>query len=111
MAHPSKAKGDREERDVVNMHRMEGFKCERTLEGGARSDGSDTFDIDLYLQGEQGPASIGECKIRASGFKQIYTWLGDNDFLTVRADRQERLYVVPERFWRHILQLIKKEEV
>jgi hypothetical protein len=97
MANKSKTKGDSEERNIVNMHRELGFRCERTLEAGARSDGSDTYDIDLYLDGDS--ATIGECKLRKDGFKQIYKWLGDNDFLTIRADRKDRLYVIPERMW------------
>ena len=30
----------------------------------------------------------GEIKRRADGFKQLYNWLADNDFLAVRADRK-----------------------
>jgi len=102
MASKSKRKGDSEERAIVNLHRELGFKIERTLEAGARSDGSATYDIDLYLDGDS--AVIGECKLRKDGFKQIYKWLGENDFLTIRADRQERLYVIPERFWLELIQ-------
>jgi hypothetical protein len=36
----------------------------------------------------------GECKRRASGFKQIYSWLADNDFLAVRDDRREMLVIL-----------------
>ena len=103
MASKSKIKGSVEERAVVNLHRELGFKCERTLEGGARSDGSDTYDIDLYVRGSDEAAILGECKLRATGFKQIYSWLGNNDFLTIRADRKERLYVVPERIWKELI--------
>jgi hypothetical protein len=98
-----KQKGDREERAIVMLHKQLGFECQRTLEGGARSDGSDTYDIDLYLNGPDEAAVIGECKVRASGFKQLYDWLGDNNFLTVRADKKERLYVVPEWFWKELI--------
>jgi hypothetical protein len=103
MASKSKRKGDTEERSIINLHREWGFECKRTLEAGARSDGSDTYDIDLHSRGVDEAPMIGECKLRASGFKQIYKWLGDNDFLTIRADRQERLYVVPERIWKELL--------
>ena len=98
-----RVKGSREERAVVAMHRELGFKCERTLEGGARSDGSHTYDIDLYARGEDGAALIGECKIKAQGYKTIYDELSINDFLTIRADNKERLYVVPERVWKELI--------
>jgi len=103
MAGKSKRKGDSEERAIVNYHRELGFKCERTLEGGARSDGSHTYDIDLYARGDEEAPLIGECKIRASGFKQIYDFLGENDFLTIRHDRGERLYVLREEIWEEFL--------
>ena len=96
-------KGANEERDVVNLHRDLGFKCERTLEKGARSDGSATWDVDLYAFGDNSAPIIGECKIRAKGYKTIYDQLGENDFLTIRANQKERLYVLPERMWLEFL--------
>ena len=105
MASKSTRKGDSEERAIVNMLREKGYSIERTLQGGARSDGSKTYDLDFYAYGQDETPLIGECKLRASGFKQIYKWLDDNDFLTIRADRQERLWVLPERV---ILDIISK---
>lgn len=104
MGNKAKQKGDREERKVVNLHRALGFDCERTLEAGARSDGSATWDIDLYLYGSDEAAVIGECKHRESFPEYIWKMLGENDFLTIRKNGRERLYVLPERFW---LELIK----
>lgn len=109
MPSKSKSKGDREERDVVNIHRELGLTVMRTLEAGARSDGSDTWDIDLYWRGKENTPLIGECKLRAKGFKQIYEWLGENDFLTIRSDRNERLYVVPESLWLNLMELTSKQ--
>lgn len=80
------------EREVVNLMREHGFSCERTLERGARMDGSPTWDIDLVLD----KVRKGECKRKKSGFKFIYESLGDNDFLVIREDRAKRLYVVNE---------------
>lgn len=101
-------KGGDEERSIVNLHREYGFVTERTLKSGARSDGSKTYDLDLFARGKEAPPLIGECKIRASGFKQIYDWLDDNDFLTIRVDRGERLYVVPERIWFELIVALRK---
>jgi len=38
---------------------------------------------------------VGEVKRRKNGFKQLYAWLDGNDFVAVRADRQEWLIVLP----------------
>ena len=103
MPNRSKLKGDLEERNVVQFFRDLGFKAERTLESGARSDGSPTYDIDVCFTPD-GPAVIGECKIRKDGFKELYKWIGENDFLTIRADRKERLFVLPERFFRELIE-------
>lgn len=103
MPSKSKQKGDKEERDVVNLHREERIEARRTLTSGARSDGEHTYDVDIYDKGVDWPPLVGECKIRARGFKQIYDWLGGNDFLTIRADRKPRLYVVTEETWLRLL--------
>ena len=106
----SKTKGDREERDVVNTHLRWGFQCERTLESGARSNSPVTWDINLHIDKNTGYLGAperetlkGECKVRANGFKEIYRWIENVDFLTIRADRRERLYVIPERIWKELL--------
>jgi hypothetical protein len=36
-----------------------------------------------------------EVKVRGNGFRELYAWLGDRDFLIVRADRLEPLVVIP----------------
>lgn len=103
MVNKNKLRGDNLEREVVNLMRENGLRCERTLEKGARSDGSQTWDIDLYPD-PQGAAMIGECKRKKSGFKFIYDSLGNNDFLVVKQDRCERVYILPEEVF---LRLVK----
>lgn len=105
MVNRNKNRGDELEREIVNLMRKHGFRCERTLERGARSDGSATWDIDLYVDGDT--AMIGECKRKKSGFKFLYESLGDNDFLAVRQDRSDRLYVLPERVFLDLIKQIK----
>ena len=95
----SKQKGDREERAVVKTFLELGFECERTLESGARSNSQVTWDINLHAH----RLLKGECKVRKDGFKQIYDWIKDRDFLTIRTDNKERLYVVPESVFLEIL--------
>ena len=98
MANKNKTRGDNLEREVVNIMRENGFTCVRTLERGARPDGSPTWDIDLYKTPDSA-AMIGECKRKKSGFKFIYDSLGENDFLTIKQDRHQRLYVLPENIF------------
>jgi len=55
-------------------------------------------DIDVYVLPDQNgvtaPTYVSECKVRRDGFKQIYEWKGDNDFLFIKADRREPLVVM-----------------
>jgi len=96
----SKEKGDREERQLVDLLRKNGFNCERTLERGKRSDGSDTWDIDLYVSQD---LKI-ECKMRGgNAFTRLYNWINGRDILTLRSDRKQRLYVVTENLMLKIL--------
>jgi Holliday junction resolvase len=81
-----KIKGSGFEREVVDILREAGFVSTKMPLSGALSDykgdvkvviGSKTFQI--------------ECKRRRAGFKTLYGWLGDNDFLVFRDDRCEPL--------------------
>jgi len=105
MPNASKNKGSNEERAVVNTMRDAGFICKRTLEAGARPDGSPTYDIDLFYRGPNQDALRGECKIRKAGLKFIYDSLGQNDFLTYRINNQKRLYILSEET---LLRLLKE---
>ena len=56
----------------------------------------------------------GECKRRAAGFKRLYGWLADNDFLAVRDDRKPMLIVLKAQDLKLILDEldeIKKQAV
>lgn len=100
MPNKSKRKGDSEERAIVNLHLSWGLSIERTLESGKRSNSPVRWDLNLHS-----PIGLlrGECKVRGSGYKVIYDQLGENDFLTIRADKKQRLYVVPERVWKKLM--------
>jgi hypothetical protein len=101
MPNRNKQRGDELERQIVNFLRDNGFSCERTLEAGARSDLSPTWDIDLRV-GEE--LKRIECKRKKNGFKFLYDSLGDNDLLICRQDRHAPLYIISETF---LLQLLK----
>jgi hypothetical protein len=40
-----------------------------------------------------------ECKARATGFRQLYSWLSRVDALALKADRQPWLVCVPLETW------------
>lgn len=48
-----------------------------------------------YVGDVIGMGMTWECKVRADGFKQLYTWLENRDALAVKADRKEWLVVMP----------------
>lgn len=101
----SRAKGARGERAVVTAHHDAGVMSERVPLSGAAG-GSYTGDVTVTVEWLDAPL-LGEVKTRKGGFKQLYDFLGENDFLVVRQDRRERLYVVREATW---LELIKRGE-
>ena len=87
----SRDKGMRMEREVVNALLEAGISAERVPLSGAAG-GSYTGDLTFAALGEDW---TGEVKSRASGFSQLYDWLGSNDALFVRRDRDRWLVVIP----------------
>lgn len=86
----SKRKGDRFEREIVNCLRAAGMECARVPLSGAAG-GEFGSDVRLTFLGEPRTA---ECKCRADGFRELYKWIGGNDALFLKADRQEPLVVL-----------------
>ncbi len=95
----SRDKGGRVERDLVNLFKSWGLRAERV--GVAYASG---HDVDVYKVGRDAPL-CGESKARSNGFKQLYAWLDKDgaDFLALKADRRETLFVVPERIMRELI--------
>jgi hypothetical protein len=86
----SRQKGNRAERAIVRFLQERGFAAERVpLSGAAR--GRFGGDLSIPLLGVDRRAEV---KARANGFRRLYDWLGDHDFLIVRADRCEPLVVL-----------------
>jgi Holliday junction resolvase len=87
----SRDKGNRRERAIVKFLQDRGFAAERVpLSGSAGGSYLGDFTVPLLNIDR-----IGEVKARAKGFKQLYAWLVDRDFLIVQADRSEPLVVLP----------------
>lgn len=89
MPNRSKEKGTRFEYEVRDIARAAGHTADRVpLSGAAGGE----FESDLIINGER-----YECKVRRTGFGQIYKWLGRNIGLFIKADRSEPLIVLRAR--------------
>jgi len=92
MGKSQRDKGNRNERQLVNIFRAYGIDAKRVpLSGSAEG-----FKGDI-IANIQGQAWRIESKVRGNGFKRIYGWLDGNDALVVKADRQQALMVMPLR--------------
>jgi hypothetical protein len=86
-----KRKGVRIERQLVNQLVELGLRCFRVALFGAA--GSErTGDIHVPLLGRTRRVQVKCC---GDGFRQLYSWLGNSDFLIVKADRRNPLMVLP----------------
>jgi Holliday junction resolvase len=99
-------KGDRCERELVQLHKDIGVHCERyPLSGASRFRGSG-HDLDVYARGREEAPLVCEVKARknGAGFTTLETWLGEYDALFLRRNNSEPLVVLPWRAWRSLLQ-------
>lgn len=88
MGKAQRDKGWRTENNVRKKALEHGVAAYRVpLSGGASIKG------DVVVKGK-GDDWVLEVKCRASGFKQIYEWLGDNDALVIKADNKPELVVL-----------------
>jgi hypothetical protein len=101
MAHPSKSKGDRIERQLVAAHNDAGVYAERVDARIGQFSASKPHDIDTSPYGKAAAPLCAEVKARkdGAGFATLERWLGDNDFLVLRRDRAEPMVVVPWAVW------------
>jgi Holliday junction resolvase len=102
----SRRKGDRVERELVDLHRQIGVHAERVpLSGAARYKGG-CHDVDIYAFGDDKVPLVCEVKARANGggFTTLEKWLGDNDALFLRRDRAAPLVVLHWSVWVALLQ-------
>ena len=106
MGKSSRDKGARRERQIVEMHRVVGIKAERVpLSGAMAFRNTRQSDVDVYANGPDSAQLVPEVKARADGggFKQIETWLGENDALFLMRDRAEPLVTLPWRTWQSLI--------
>ncbi len=86
MAKMQRSKGARIEREIVYRHHDAGVPCEKISRSGY-------LGPDLRIANE----FLGEVKSRQSGegFTTLARWLGTNDVLFLRRDRQVPFVVMP----------------
>lgn len=99
----SRAKGQRIERELVQLHKESGIDCERVPLSGAAGG---SFSGDLVIGGKY----TGEVKSRASGegFKTLERWKGDHDVLFLRRDRQRPLVVLDFDLYAELVRSMRK---
>jgi len=94
---PSRDKGARVEREIVNLLKENGLFAERVPLSGAAG-GSYSGDVRF---GKSCANWVGEVKARkdGSGFKTLDRWLGDNDTLFLKKNNADIMVVLPlDRF-------------
>ena len=88
MGKSQRDKGYRTENNIRKQALDHGLHAYRVpLSGGASIKG------DVIVTGTGDPWVL-EIKCRASGFKQIYDWMADNDGLVIKADNNRALVVL-----------------
>jgi len=103
-------KGDRIERQLVQLHLDMGIHCERVpLSGASRYRGSG-HDIDVYPFGRDEAPIVGEVKCRknGAGFAVLDKWLGEFDALFLRRDHAEPTVTLPWRTWAALLARVRR---
>ena len=107
MGKPSRDKGARVEREMVDRHKAIGVHAARVPLSGAAG-GRFSGDVDVYAFGPDTAPLVGEVKARkgGAGFATLERWLGENDLIFLRRDRADPMVVLPWSTWERI---VKKE--
>jgi Holliday junction resolvase len=103
-------KGDRVEREIVELHKQLGVPAERyPLSGASRFRGSG-HDVDVYVYGKEEVPLVTEVKARGdgSGFAVLERWLGEYDALFLKRNNATPLVVLPWRVWARLLEKVRR---
>ena len=106
MGKPSRDKGTRRERQIVEMHRVIDVRAERVpLSGAMKFRNTEKTDVDVYALGQHETPYVCEVKARASGegFVTLERWLGDADALFLIRDRVPPMVVLPWARWSELI--------
>jgi Holliday junction resolvase len=97
-------KGNRAERALVRYLQNQGFAAERVPLSGSAG-GRYAGDLSVPVLGVDRRVEV---KVRGNGFRRLYDWLGNHDFLIVKADRLEPLVVLRLKFASEIAALAEQ---
>lgn len=100
MGRMSKRKGQRIELELVHLHQEHGIPCKRQPLSGALGG---SFRGDLIVA----DGLRAEVKARGQGdsWKTLARWLGEDDLLFLRQDRQRPLVVMTWETYVHLVQI------
>lgn len=104
MGKPSRDKGARVEREMVDRHKAIGIHAARVPLSGAAG-GRFSGDVDIHAFGKDAAPLVGEVKARknGAGFATLERWLADNDLILLRRDRADPLVVLPWSTWERLV--------
>ncbi len=103
MGKPSRDKGLRRERAIVEIHTKCGLRAERVPLSGALRYRGNGADVDLYVRGPEPVKAEVKARGDGDGFRTLERWLGGNDALFLWRDRATPLVVVPLHIWLEIV--------
>ena len=99
MGKPSRDKGLRRERAIVDIHVKSSIRAERVPLSGALRYRGNGADVDLYVRGDVPVKAEVKARAGGTGFRTLDRWLGDNDALFLWRDRAAPLVVLPLHVW------------
>ena len=113
MGKPSRDKGVRRERQIVELHKDMSVHAERVpLSGASRYQGNGS-DVDIYPFGIDQAPLVCEVKARSNGqgFATLEGWLAENDVLFLVRDYSTPLVALPWRTWAKLLEALSKKSI
>ena len=102
MGKPSRDKGLRRERAIVEIHTKCGLQAERVPLSGALRYRGNAADVDLYVRGSLPIKAEVKARGAGAGFRTLERWLGSNDALFLWRDRAAPFVVLPLHIWLEI---------
>jgi len=103
MGKPSRDKGLRRERAIVDLHVKCGLRAERVPLSGALRYRGNGADVDLYVRGAEPVKAEVKARGDGDGFRTLERWLGGNDALFLWRDRTTPFVVLPLHVWLEIV--------
>ena len=103
-------KGNRVERELVQLHKALGVHAERYPHSGANRFRGSGHDLDIYAFGKDEAPLVAEVKSRRSGagFVTLEKWLGEYDGLVLRRNNADPMILLPWRVWARLLERVRR---